>query len=250
MRAPADESGGVSSKEGGKKGIEIMRGLNVAVPALAIAALAGSAGAQTVSSFAFNALAGAYTSANVGSEYVAQASDAPGVTSSGSVARQDGPGGTAFFDQGFVGDADDSDVVISLSVDPMSPTFAMGSGTLEIHDVNGDSITADINGAWVTPFAGSNFIFYDGTFSNVAFNDVGMLDGFEGQFGNSLGPNFLQGLITGSFSIQFISPDPVFFGSDFEAVVTNAIGSFTLVPAPAALSAFGVVLVAPRRRRR
>jgi len=226
-----------------------MRSLHVALAAGGIAALAASAGAQTVSSFAFNALSGAYTAANAGAEYVARASDSAGVMSSGSVARQDGPGGTAFFDSGFVGDADDSDVVVSLSVDPMSPTLALGSGSLVITDVNGDTITADLDGAWVTPFAGSNFIFYDGTFSNVAFNDTGVLDGFEGQFGNSLGPNFLEGLITGSFSIQFISPDPVFFGSDFEAVVTNAIGSFTLVPAPAALSAFGVCLLAPRRRR-
>ncbi|MEL7472852.1 MAG: hypothetical protein AAGK04_05985 [Planctomycetota bacterium] len=227
-----------------------MRVLCVTAPAAAIGVLVSAASGQTIASFAYNALDGQYTSANVGSEYVAQASAANGVNSSGSVARQDGPGGTAFFDQGFVADADDSDVVISLSVDPINATTANGLGSLAITDINGDTITADIEGTWVTPFAGSNFIFYDGIFSNVAFNDMNVLDGFEGQFGNTLGANFLEGDITGSVSIQFLAPEPVFFGSDFTAVVTNAIGSFELVPTPGVLAAFGgVALVGARRRR-
>lgn len=233
-----------------KKGLDDMRGVYLAAPVAAVSVLASAASGQTIGSFAFNALAGAYTQANAGMEYVAQASAGNGVMSSGSVARQDGPGGTAFFDQGFVADADDSDIVITLSVDPMSATSAGGMGTLVITDVDGDTITADLDGTWVTPFAGSNFIFYDGIFTNVKFNDFGPIDGFEGQFGNNLGPNFLAGEVTGSFSIQFLSPQPVFFGSDFNAVVTNAIGSFELVPAPGALAGLGMGLLVSARRRR
>jgi len=206
----------------------------------AVLAAAGAAQGQVILTFGYTDVEGSFSTAT--SEFTGRAVP----STSGDVTRTAAPGGTADFDDGFAGDI--ADFKLDLSVLLTTPSTADGTGTFEIIDADGDTITGSINGEFETP--GSGIVFFNGTLSDVFLNDNGDPDGtFDGTDGGSFGLD-LPGTapFDGAFVQLFIGGTGGFFDRDFSGVSAQVDG--IIVPAPAAAALFGLGGLAALRRRR
>lgn len=208
---------------------------------------AGTASADVIATFGYTDLNGSYTATDASNGvFSAVASSMPGLSSSGDVSRNAAPGGTAEFATGFISHGTFADVAINLSVSITGANEAVGSGTIVITDVDGDTLTADIAGEWVSP--GFGIVFFSGLMNNVYFNDNGALDGtFDGSTGSF--DMDLPGTppYIGAFSQLFIRFNQGFFTSNFTGQTVSVDGQ--IVPAPGALALIGVAGLVARRRR-
>jgi hypothetical protein len=124
---------------------------------------------------------------------------------------------------------------------------ADGSGTLTVHDADGDTLSANINGVFTGSPAGA--IFFNGTLSGATLTDGGTPDSTwdgpqGGSFERDLGP---PGTYTG-FIIQLTLDPGGFLSVNFGGESTEVSGE--LIPAPAALAALGLGILTFGRRRR
>jgi hypothetical protein len=200
---------------------------------------AGTAHAQLIASFSYENLVSSY---DAGAQVL---STTIGADSTGSVSRLLAPAGTADFD---VGSAAYS---LDLNVSAVGIDGAMGSGSMVATDLNGDTLTANVDGEFsFVPIGGSGLgaIFFDGALSDVFFNDNsgdGMFDGDTSSFGldfSDAGPAPYSG---GIQRLQI--SDVMFFDQDFGNRLAEVDGQ--IVPAPGALGLLGLGLLASRRRR-
>lgn len=208
---------------------------------------AGTASADVIATFGYTDLNGSYTATDAnGGVFTAVASDLPGLSTSGDVTRNAAPGGTAEFDAGFMSLGTLADAVINLSVNITGVNQATGAGTVVLTDVDGDTMTADIAGDWISP--GFGVVFFSGLLNNVFFNDNGVGDGtfngITGGFDMDLPgtPPYI-----GAFSQLYIRFNQGFFTSNFTGQTVSADGQ--IVPAPGALALVGVAGLFARRRR-
>jgi hypothetical protein len=208
--------------------------------AAAVLACAGSAFAGQVTpilSFAYSDLMSSFDASTSAYAAVVSAGD-----TSGDVSFVPG-NQTAEFDSGsFAGSSASFDLNLVLS--SITATTADGLGTLSIADANGDTITADVNGAFNLSLG---TVFFEGFLSNALINDNsadGSFDGTTtGSFSTAIPGQPLNGSIV---QISFDAGD--FFNSSFDDNTTLANG--ILVPTPGAVALLGFAgLTAVRRRR-
>lgn len=215
--------------------------------AVAGLAIAGSASASVITTFSYSDLNGSYSPINaMTGTFSAVAANTASFQTGGDVSRTAAPGGTAQFDTGFMSLGTSADMQITLSVVKTGLLEGTGSGTLVITDIDGDTITADIDGLWQSP--GFGVVFFSGLMSNVYFNDNGAADGtfngVNGSFDMDMpgNPPYL-----GAFSQLYIRFGGGFFASAFTGQTVSADGQ--IVPAPGALALVGVAGLMARRRR-
>jgi uncharacterized protein (TIGR03382 family) len=221
--------------------------------AIALAALAGgisAANADIIITASYLDLRGDYVQSAPGvGMFTAVANDANPIRSTGDVARVDGNPGTAGFETGFVSGLNPADFSISLSVSVLIPgQIATGSGTFTITDADGDTLTGNVDGAWIYDTV-EGFIYFNGALSNVFANDNGQQDGLFN--GTELGSWSLAGLGTQPFDgaiSQIVLPAGGFFTGSFSNAATGLTAQ--IIPAPGALALLGLGgLVGGRRRR-
>jgi hypothetical protein len=208
---------------------------------LATGVLAASAasGGIAIASFTYSDLLGSYdTGTNV---YRAVA----GSQSSGDVTRLESPGGSAEFDNGFLG-MGSANYELEMTVGNIQAATADASGSLTITDDNGDTLTAVVNGEFRI-FGGS--VSFEGLLSDVFFNDVSGDGTFDGTTSGSFSTDFAANPpFDGSILNLFFDPGS-FFGTGFDGQTTLSSG--LIVPAPTAFAAFaGLGLAGAARRRR
>ncbi|KAA0215625.1 MAG: hypothetical protein EDM82_07110 [Cyanobacteria bacterium CYA] len=184
--------------------------------------------------FAFSDLVGTYTQGpNPG---FGNLTVIAGAGSSGDITRLTGGGGTAELLPDFVTSIG-ADVWISMdvSVDQNGPgNIAQGIGLLEITDGDGDTIGAEIYGAFSGGGAGDYF--FVGYLYNVLLaTDDGYFNGSSGMADMDLPGN---GPYQGIFVELYFAPGSGFFDSDFTAS-TQAAGIITPTPGSLALLGLG-----------
>jgi len=215
--------------------------------AIALAALAGgiaTANADVVLTMTYDDLAGSYTQSSPG---VGSFSAVSNAESAGEVSRLDGNPGNASFEVGYVNGANSADFALSLSVNVIIPNqIALGSGTLFATDADGDTISADIEGAWLYDTI-NNFIFFNGSLTNVVVADNGQLDDlFNGsQFGDFQlsGMGLTEGAVT-----QIVFGAGSFFNGNFSNAETGLTAQIIPTPGTLALVGLGGLVVGRRRR--
>jgi len=161
----------------------------------------------------------------------------------GEVSRVVAPVGTATYNADFTGGV--AAVDFALTISNVTANSADGVGSLTIWDLDGDSLTADLDGSW-TLIAG--FGFYTGYVSDFYLNELG--DGlFEGPTGGDFSMDFdayVQEPYGGA--MQFLGLEGGWFGASYENLNIGAQGS--ILPEPATCLLLGVGLVAVGRRGR
>src|ERR1044071_8191498 len=208
-----------------------MSNIRFGAAVLAVVGAAAAASAQqSILSFGFTDLNGAYTL--VGSTFTATGQN----ISSGDVTRLQAPGGQAYNDQGTTLGL----VAVSLSVTGIAGPTANGNGTLTIldSDATPDSITGNISGQFIQ---NGPAVFFNGTLTNVILTDNGPQDGlFNGPSGGTFGLNFSpsQPPFTGAVIQLYVGTPGNFFTGNFSGVSTQVSGQ--IVPAPATLGALGL----------
>jgi hypothetical protein len=220
---------------------------------VAVAGLAASASAEVVLSFGYTDLNGTYAQGGVGinGTFTANASSAGALQSSGDVTRLITPDGTSSFSAGFVGLLDSSDARFTVTVFNKTLNRAQGLGSFVLTDIDGDTITGDIDGLWIRGPQGRTF--FNGNLRNVTVNDnpdgEGFFDGlFNGQAGAFSTDFIRQQPLSGAIVQLFIRTGVGFFDANFDSVSTQVAGE--LIPTPGALALLGLGgLVAGRRRR-
>ncbi|MFZ4429739.1 MAG: PEP-CTERM sorting domain-containing protein [Phycisphaerales bacterium] len=221
--------------------------INRSLTAVALAVAAGgvaTANADVVLTLTYHDLNGSYTQSSPG--VGAFTAVAAGSEAAGEVSRVDTNPGNASFEVGFEVDPNPADFQLSLSVNTIAPGVATGSGSMILTDANGDTIAANLSGAWIYDSV-NGFIFFNGAVSNVVVTDNGTLDDlFDGtQFGSFQlsGMDLTDGALT-----QIVFGAGSFFATDFVNAATGVTAQ--IVPAPGALALLGLGgLVAGRRRR-
>lgn len=221
--------------------------INRSLTAVALAVAAGgvaTANADVVLTLTYHDLNGSYTQSSPG--VGAFTAVATGSEAAGEVSRVDTNPGNASFEVGFEAGANPADFSLSLSVNTIAPGVATGSGSIMLTDADGDTIAANLSGAWIYDSV-NGFIFFNGAVSNVVATDNGTLDDrFNGtQMGNFQlsGMNLTDGALT-----QIVFGAGSFFTTDFANAATGVTAQ--IVPAPGALALLGLGgLVAGRRRR-
>ncbi len=232
-----------------------------ALTAAALCAAAPSAFAlDVIAEFQYQNLAAQYvsSSATTGTFSALAVANPGGLQSEGRVSRNVATEGTAGFEPGFVTANPTAGFSITLSVNKTGVGVGTGSGSFVITDADGDTVTGNVSdGAWNLNNTGFPFIAFQGTLSDVYFNDNGIADGiFNGTDIPLFSDNFAMGgfpaaapytgaLVVLSFDIN------TFFSTDFSyADDIGAQVSGDIVPAPGALALLGLGgLVAGRRRR-
>jgi hypothetical protein len=217
---------------------EMMIGGAVAAGA---AFLASTASAQVFMSFGFIDLDGSYDPGT--QAFKATAVAGGGLDSGGAVSRVGPPGGTAEFDAGFVSGVTQADAQFDLTLSNITATTADGSGSFTITDHNGETLSGDISGQWVTQ--GFGFIYFNGLLSNVT------LSATQDFVGPSSGQFSVAGLPAQPWSGATVflgMTSSGFFTSAFSGVSTQINGVLVPTPATAALLAFGGLLAMRRRR--
>lgn len=221
--------------------------INRSLTAVALAVAAGgvaTANADVVLTLTYHDLNGSYTQSSPGvGSFTAVAA---GSEAAGEVSRVDTNPGNASFEVGFEAGSNPANFQLSLSVNTIAPGVATGSGSMMITDADGDTIAANLSGAWIYDSV-NGFIFFNGAVSNVVVTDNGAADDlFNGtQFGNFQlsGMNLTEGALT-----QIVFGAGSFFTTDFANAATGVTAQ--IVPAPGALALLGLGgLVAGRRRR-
>ncbi|GJQ29840.1 MAG: hypothetical protein HBSAPP03_17240 [Phycisphaerae bacterium] len=181
-----------------------------------------------------------------GAMFHAYAASAPGLMSSGSVARLVAPIGTADFEPGFVAAANPADFHLMLNYIPSGPGFGLGFGTFMITDADGDSISGNVNGLWIDDSANTpGQVFFNGALSNVVFTGGTFNGTLAGAFSTLFGgtPPY-----DGAITQLYLSPPGNFFTSVFSDVNTGVTMQILPAPGAAALMGLGGLLVARRRR--
>lgn len=221
--------------------------INRSLTAVALAVAAGgvaTANADVVLTLTYHDLNGSYTQSSPG--VGAFTAVAAGSEAAGEVSRVDTNPGNASFEVGFEVDTNPADFQLSLSVNVISAGVATGAGSMILTDANGDTIAANLSGAWIYDSV-NGFIFFNGAVSNVVVTDNGTMDDlFDGtQFGSFQlsGMDLTDGALT-----QIVFGAGSFFTTDFANAATGVTAQ--IVPAPGALALLGLGgLVAGRRRR-
>jgi hypothetical protein len=187
----------------------------------AVVACSASAQADTVVTFRYDSLSTSFSSAT--GAFDAHAVDVSGgLQTQGNAARISGPTGVAGFGAGFVSGADQSDFSLNLTISGLA-----GAGSFTVTDVDGDHITGDISGTWMT--IGSSSIF-NGLLSNVVFHSDA-----DGVFEGTDGGSWTMAGLGGSYDGAIIQLTTIASGftQDFTAVSTNIDGQvIQTVPIP------------------
>jgi len=218
-----------------------------AIVALGAAGTAVAGTSDLVASFGFTDLNGSFIGSNNDGTFTATAAGAGAASTGGDVTRlAGGLSETAEFDADFADDADEADVVINISVEDVAGDL-VGSGTFEISDADGDTISGEIEGEWILgPFG---FVFFNGTITDASFSSDGDdQEGltFDGPSGGSFAFGDLLASLDGAFSLLFNSGDA--FTTSFEGVSVQGDGLLVPAPGAAAMAAAGVVIATRRRR--
>lgn len=205
------------------------------------AGLATMASAETILSFGFTDLSGSFDSGT--SVFSAVAVDGANHSTSGDVTRLVGSGGTANFDIGFVTNSANADVSLSMNITPIDASSATGAGSIVITDDDGDTISAILNGSFVTP--GNGITFFTGYLSDVFITGTQ----FDGPDGGSFGTD-LPGAqpYHGAFIQLFINSQSDFFTSDYQDQSVQVSG--IIVPTPGTLALLAASGLCAIRRRR
>jgi hypothetical protein len=212
-----------------------------------LAALVVGAGASVASAsfpiitYTLDGLNGAYAGNSGGGVYTATAN----AGSQGNATRTVTPiGSTAEFNVGTLPGASAA-YSLTLNVFGIGSGAAFGTGSFSFVDLNGDSITGSVSGAFSDA---GGIIFFNGLLSAVALNNTSGDGTFDGTSGGSWSMNFgsvgaLDGAIT---NLTFLAPD--FFASSWSGISSQVTAQ--IVPAPGAVALVGLAgLVAGRRRR-
>lgn len=226
--------------------------LRTGMIALVAAGAAGTASADLVASFGFTDLNGSFIGAGNTGTFTATAAGAGETSTGGDVTRLLGGGSqTASFTTDFADDADEADVVINISVEEVAGEL-VGTGSFEITDTDGDTLSGEVDGEWIIgPFG---FVFFNGMIADANFTSDGDLDGtgapeaetFDGPSSGSFAFDDILNNLDGAFSLLFSVPGG--FADSFEDASVQGDG--LLVPAPGAAAMAGLgLLVATRRRR-
>ncbi|MBL8757253.1 MAG: hypothetical protein JNK35_02345, partial [Phycisphaerae bacterium] len=128
---------------------------------------------DTVMSFGFTDLSGRFIGDGMGNgSFTADAVATVALPSAGDVTRLTAPNGTATFANNFVSIGGGFN--LNLSVFANDGMVALGMGSFTITDLDGDTITGQIDGFWVK--GGLSQTFFNGNLYNVTLNDNGTLD--------------------------------------------------------------------------
>jgi hypothetical protein len=215
-----------------------------AMAALVCAGATGAAFAdQTILSFGFTDLNGQFST--VDSHFKALGVNIAPLASQGDVSRLNLPSpGSATYLPGQAAGR----VTVDLLVTGILANTANGAGFVEIFDVDGDTLRADINGQFLS---NGLAVFFNGSLTNVAWTDNGPLDGtFNGPGGGSIPLSFSPAPppYLGAIVQLYIGDVNNFFVNNFSGISTQVSG--VVVPAPSALALLGLGgLIAGRRRR-
>lgn len=208
-----------------------------------VAAATGASAQQSIFTFGFTELNGAYNQGLM--QFTADGVDTGVLRTTGDVTRLQTPGAsTALYDPGFAVGL----VNVTLTVSGILGTTANGAGSITITDADGDTITGTVNGQFI---ANGPAVFFNGLLSGVNLNDNGPQDGlFNGPSGGSFPLSFAPNPppYSGAIVQLYVGSPGNFFTSSFSGVSTQVSGA--VVPAPASLALLGLGLGAARRRRR
>lgn len=172
-----------------------------------------------------------------------------GVNSSGDVTGLVSGAQTAEYGTAFAtDDASLADVVFEMNISNITANSADSAGAFTITDMDGDTISGSLAGAWARASAGATLLFFTGTLSDVVYGNGGngIFEGTGGP-GFDLTPFLLNNTFTGGL-VQVSFGLDSFFDQSFEASGSQFSG--TIVPTPGAaailIGAGGVMI---RRRR-
>ncbi|MFA6044002.1 MAG: hypothetical protein WC718_03370 [Phycisphaerales bacterium] len=226
------------------------RMFGLAAGAAVLVAAVGSANATVVLvSMRYDSLAGSYDAAL--QQFTARAVDTASLRTSGNVSRLVSPTGQAIFEAGFVSAANPADFNINVTAIPTAnPNRRSGVGSFASVDLDGDTISGDVSGTWIsTP----GYIFFNGFLTNVIITPSA-----------SEGTSF-NGTQSGSFGLDFPTPPPyegavvqlvfagnsnTFFANSFQDRATGVTAQLIPTPASVALMGLGTMVVVGGRRRR
>ena len=217
----------------------------LAVAGLAVAATAASADVA-ITTFTYSDLDTSYFTQDGDSGlFTARA----GADSSGDVTSLVSAAETAEYESAFANDDSSlADVVFEMNISNITASSADAAGSFMITDIDGDTISGSLNGAWARATAGATILFFNGTLTDVVYTASG--DGlFEGSDGSGFGLTpfllnnaFSGGLVQVSFGIES------FFDESFELSGSQFSGTIVPTPGAAALLLGAGGIVARRRR--
>ncbi|UYV13165.1 MAG: PEP-CTERM sorting domain-containing protein [Phycisphaera sp.] len=215
-------------------------GRTMLIAAAGIAATAAVANAQAILTFGFTEVDGSFTASD--GSFLGSSN----ASTSGDVTRLSAPGGTAVFEPGFAG-VGASDFSFDIDVMITGAGTADGSGTFTITDVQGETLSGDLDGDFIELAPG--VIAFNGLLSGVQFNDLSGDGTFDGPTAGSFSTD-LPGTAPydGALVQLFLDGSGGFFDADFTGISTQVSG--VVIPAPASLALLGLGGLAAARRRR
>lgn len=211
---------------------------------LAISLVAGTASANVVATFGFTDLSGSYDSGT--GLYRAVAADNAQFSTSGDVTAIGSPFATATYAYGFTNRSGFANADFSINVTMNNGTTAVGAGSFTIMDDNGDTLTGDISGLWIN--GGSGFVYFNGSLSNVSFNDITGDGTFDGPDGGGFSIPLTQTNNEDGAIIGLFFRGANFFGSSFDLRTAQIAGQILPTPGSLALACVGGLALARRRR--